>query len=180
MAYLAVSGPAPALAGVRRSLQSRLPDYMLPAALVILDSLPRTPNGKIDRRRLPRPQSPRPDLEPGYVTPASDTERSIARVWSEVLGLSGVGAEDNFFELGGTSLAFAEVHAGLRRELGAELSVVALFRYPDIRSLGGHLARRGAAAGLGDPAQARISARRAAIARRSRLPRSAAQGGRSA
>jgi len=97
-----------AVSELRRFLQERLPDYMLPAAFVTLAALPLTPSGKIDRRALPAPGTARPDLEGVFVTPRSLLEEVLAAIWADVLGLERVGVIDNFFELG----AFPACHSG--------------------------------------------------------------------
>lgn len=152
---------APTLPEIRRGLQAWLPEYMLPSALVVLDSLPRLPGGKLDRSLLPEPESPRPELGPGYLMAGTPGERTIAQIWSDVLGIEHVGIRDNFFDLGGNSLAIAEVHSRLQG-LGAKLSVVDLFRYPDIQSLAQQMESATQAKG-----SSRVEARRAAMARRS-------------
>jgi amino acid adenylation domain-containing protein len=153
--------PGPALLDVRRQLRAQLPEYMLPAALVLVDRLPRTPNGKLDRRALPAPQAAEP--EPGFEPPTTPTEQAVARIWGDVLNLSRVGATHNFFDLGGSSLSLVRVQVALRHQLAAAVSVVDLFRFPDVRSLAAHLDGS-------DPARAaverRISLRRQLIARR--------------
>jgi amino acid adenylation domain-containing protein len=162
VAYV-VAGPA---AGGPRALQerlrARLPDYMVPQAVVTLDALPLTPNGKVDRAALPPPQA---QVGEGG-EPRGELERRIAAVWREVLGVEAVGVNDNFFESGGHSLLLATLHQKLEAALGRELALVDLFRSPTIRSFAAlvgqpnsepHAARRG---------EDRGSARRAAVARR--------------
>ncbi|MFJ3300450.1 amino acid adenylation domain-containing protein [Streptomyces bacillaris] len=116
------SGPGPAApeaasalspAGVRAALGARLPAYLVPNSVVVLDALPLTPNGKLDRRALPAPDR-RPDLGGGYVAPRTDAEELVAEVWAEVLGLDRVGALDDFFDLGGHSLLATRVLARIR------------------------------------------------------------------
>ncbi|MBV9787370.1 MAG: amino acid adenylation domain-containing protein, partial [Chloroflexi bacterium] len=91
-------------AELRRYLQRRLPEYMIPAVFVPLDALPLTPSGKIDRKALPAVDGARPTLEESYVAPRTPVEEVLARIWAEVLGLDRVGMDDNFFDLGGHSL----------------------------------------------------------------------------
>ncbi|HEC83828.1 MAG TPA: acyltransferase domain-containing protein, partial [Thioploca sp.] len=124
---------------LRRYLRKHLPDYMVPAAFVILDEMPLTPNGKVNRRALPTPERTRPALSTKLAMPRSETEQAIAKVWKDVLQLEVVGAQDNFFELGGNSLHLTQVHNQLTDLFGAELSVVRLFQYPTIQSLAQHL-----------------------------------------
>jgi amino acid adenylation domain-containing protein len=125
---------------LRQYLQERVPDYMVPAVFVMLESLPLMPNGKIDRRALPVPDDARPELRQAYVEPGSSLERTIWSIWREVLPIERIGANDNFFELGGHSLRLAVVHSKLVQALSRELSIMDLFQYPTIHSLARHLA----------------------------------------
>ncbi len=126
--------PAPTDDELRRFLKEKLPDYMVPAAFVMLDALPLTPNGKVNRCALPIPEQPA-ETRPAYMPPQSEAERMIARVWCDVLQMDKVGIRDNFFDLGGHSLLMARVHRRLRESLGRDLTMVELFQYPTISSL---------------------------------------------
>ncbi|HEX9940915.1 MAG TPA: amino acid adenylation domain-containing protein, partial [Thermoanaerobaculia bacterium] len=145
VAYVVPQGePAPLLPSaseLQDFLRQRLPEYMVPPAWVELAKLPVTPNGKLDRRALPEPESVRPAAAASYVAPHTDVERAIAEIWQEVLQLESVGIHDKFFHLGGHSLLLVRVHARLRERFGQELSMMDLFRYPDISSLAQHLTR---------------------------------------
>jgi acyl carrier protein len=114
---------------------------MVPPAWMELEKLPVTPNGKLDRKALPEPELARPDLADSYVAPRDEAEQAIAEIWQEVLGLERVGVHDKFFHLGGHSLLLVRVHARLQERFGRELSMMDLFRYPDIGSLAQHLSR---------------------------------------
>jgi acyl-coenzyme A synthetase/AMP-(fatty) acid ligase len=129
------AGAAPGPAELRRWLLERLPEHMLPGALVTMAALPRTPNGKVDRAALPAPDRTRPADGGDYVAPDTWLERALAGIWREVLRLGAVGAHDNFFDLGGTSLAVAEVQGRIREVLGRELRIVDLFTYPNVAAL---------------------------------------------
>ncbi|MQA18412.1 non-ribosomal peptide synthetase [Rugamonas rivuli] len=119
-------------ATLRHRLAAQLPDYMVPAAIVMLDSLPLTPNGKIDRKALPLPTQERREV----VEPSTDLERQLVAIWQEVLQLQQVGTADNFFELGGDSLSALRVLTMLDKRLPDHgLGIVDLFNYPDIASL---------------------------------------------
>jgi len=109
-----------------------LPDYMIPSAFVILDRLPLTPSGKVDIDALPRPDATRPDLVESYVPPQTSTERGMAAIWREVLGLEQVGRHDDFFELGGHSLLAMRVISRVRRAFRVEVSVRSLFDMPTV------------------------------------------------
>ncbi|MFC4159172.1 amino acid adenylation domain-containing protein [Chitinimonas lacunae] len=129
---------------LRSRLRERLPGYMVPAAWVVLERFPLTPNGKVDRKALPAPEGSRP-REAAYVAPEDATETLLGRIWAEVLGVAQVGVHDNFFDSGGSSLSLIKVRSRIREALGVELSIVELFRYPTIRSLAQSLSQPAAA-----------------------------------
>ncbi|MBD2611727.1 amino acid adenylation domain-containing protein [Nostoc punctiforme FACHB-252] len=125
---------------LRRFLQNKLLDHMLPTAFMILEAFPLTSNGKVDRRALPMPDALRPELEVAYVVPQTEVEKTIASVWQKALNLEKIGIHDNFFEIGGHSLLLVTVHSQLQEILNnAELSTLDLFRYPTINSLAEYL-----------------------------------------
>ena len=126
---------------LRHFLKQQLPDYMMPAAIVVLNQMPMTPNGKVDRLALPTPDKSRPKLEESLVMPRSETEKLIARVWQDVLQLEEVGIYDNFFELGGNSLLLIQVHKKIIEIFGSGLPTVALFQYLTIYALAQHLSQ---------------------------------------
>ncbi len=142
-------------------LRERLPDYMVPGALVALPALPLTANGKVDRALLPAPDRSRPSLASAYSAPRSELERTITAVWQEELKVETVGVDDNFFDLGGHSLRMARVHARLKEALGREVSLIELFQYPTVSSLARHLSGGAGMAGAeaAAPAVARASRR---------------------
>ncbi|MEH1968903.1 non-ribosomal peptide synthetase [Nostoc sp.] len=124
---------------LRRFLQKKLLDHMVPTAFMILEALPLTSNGKVDRQALPMPDVLRPELEVAYVIPQTEVEKTIASVWQKALNLEKIGIHDNFFEIGGHSLLLVTVHSQLQEILKAELSTLDLFRYPTIHSLAEYL-----------------------------------------
>ncbi|HVR98125.1 MAG TPA: amino acid adenylation domain-containing protein [Thermoanaerobaculia bacterium] len=132
VAYVVAEGEVPPVAELCDHLGARLPGYMVPAAFVPLAELPRTPNGKLDRRALPDPE---PAAQTAQRAPASELERAIAEVWQEVLGLDKVDARANFFDLGGHSLLMVRVHHRLRQVLGRDLSMVEMFKHPTVEAL---------------------------------------------
>ncbi|QDU86877.1 Chondramide synthase cmdD [Pirellulimonas nuda] len=115
---------------LRAALAKTLPQYMIPGAFVVLDELPRTTNGKIDRDALPPPPSGRPAWATGYVAPRSDEERTVAKVWEGLLGFAPIGAEDDFFALGGHSMLAVQAMSELEKRTGARLPLAALFQQP--------------------------------------------------
>ncbi|MBE9120378.1 amino acid adenylation domain-containing protein [Tychonema sp. LEGE 07199] len=119
--------PAPSSSELRRFLATKLPDYMVPWAFVMLKSLPLTPNGKIDRRSLPEPDEMRPELTENFVAPRTNIEEVLAAIWAEVLKLEKVGIYDNFFELGGHSLLATQVISRVRQAFQVELPLHRLF-----------------------------------------------------
>ncbi len=130
---------------LRTWLAGKLPEYMVPSAFVLLEALPLSPNGKLDRRALPAPGRSR--AEAAALPPRNAVEGAIAQVWRRVLRLEAVGVEDNFFDLGGHSLLVIEVQRELRQRFPErDLSVVDLFKYPTIAALAAHVAGESAAA----------------------------------
>jgi amino acid adenylation domain-containing protein len=132
-------GERPTSGELCRFLENSLPTYMVPAAFVMLKSLPLTSNGKINRRELLAMEIHRPELEVPCVLPSSALERAIADVWKAVLDLDRVGVHDNFFDLGGNSLLAVQVHSELQEVFEREMAMVHLFQYPTISSLAKHL-----------------------------------------
>ncbi|MEV4112477.1 amino acid adenylation domain-containing protein [Nonomuraea sp. NPDC049695] len=132
--------PVPAAGELRAWLGERLPGYMVPDLVVFLDELPLSTSGKVDRSRLPDPPLTRPDLDRPYVAPETATERRLAEVWAEVLGLTRIGTQDNFFDLGGNSIRLLAVLAALReRGHDGGLKLVDLFRHPTVAALAARL-----------------------------------------
>jgi hypothetical protein len=127
----------------------------VPSALVFLDALPLSPNGKVDRKALPAYKPETPETETTFVAPANEIERLIADVWREVLGLERVGVRDRFFDLGGNSIQIVRVHARLRDVLGRDVPLIELFNQPTIRSLADSLARFAPEGGMGAGARDR-------------------------
>jgi amino acid adenylation domain-containing protein len=110
VAYIVPAGPhRPQVQMLRRRLADQLPDYMVPALFVMLEALPHTPTGKVDRRALPPPDGMRPELDTPYVAPQTPVEVQLAAIWADVLGLDRVGVSDRFLELGGDSLLATRV-----------------------------------------------------------------------
>lgn len=137
VAYLAPqNGATPSAPQVSLLLKKRLPDYMLPSEYVVVAELPRTLNGKIDRNALPAPGS---DHAPATVSPGqaprTETEKALAAIWKEVLGLENLGVRDDFFDLGGHSLLAVKMFAKISNVLGVELSLNTLFESPTIEQL---------------------------------------------
>ncbi|MEG5038375.1 MULTISPECIES: amino acid adenylation domain-containing protein [unclassified Microcoleus] len=118
---------APTHKEIRNFLTSKLPEYMVPSAFVILKSLPLTSNGKVDRRALPAPDEMRPELTGNFVAPRTNIEEVLAAIWAEVLKLEKVGIYDNFFELGGHSLLATQVISRVRQAFQVELPLHRLF-----------------------------------------------------
>ncbi|MER7899336.1 phosphopantetheine-binding protein, partial [Streptomyces sp. NPDC096046] len=130
---------------LRRHLQSRLPASMIPRHFLVLDAWPLSANGKLDRKALPKPGTGRETGTAVYVAPRTDTERAIATVWSDILGVVRVGALDNFFDLGGHSLLATKVAARIGDLCSAEVRLGAFFQHPTVAELAAHIDQEAAA-----------------------------------
>ncbi|WP_232463571.1 non-ribosomal peptide synthetase [Tumebacillus avium] len=121
-------------------LKAKLPGYMVPAAILVLDSMPLNPNGKVDRKLLPEPDWSREEAD--FVAPRGMMEQIVADVWAQVFGLERIGATDHFFELGGHSLLATQVISRLRRLLSVELTQRCLFEAPTVELLAKRIRER--------------------------------------
>ncbi|HYP40297.1 MAG TPA: amino acid adenylation domain-containing protein [Chloroflexia bacterium] len=158
-----------AIGEIRAFLKERVPDYMLPSQFVVLESLPLSPNGKVERRALPAPPVLRMAPESGYVAPVTGLERSLAGVWKEVLSVEKVGVHDNFFDLGGHSLLMAQVRGRLQEVLARDVPMLDLFRYPTISSLAKYLSQEQSKPPSFEAARERVRKQEEAVNRRKRL-----------
>ncbi|HHG4437423.1 TPA: amino acid adenylation domain-containing protein, partial [Pseudomonas aeruginosa] len=113
---------------IRTALRASLPDYMVPSHLLFLERMPLSPNGKLDRRALPKPDAGLTQRD--HMAPASALEKDVAAIWGELLGVERVGLTDNFFELGGHSLLATRLVSRIRQDLGIEVSLKSLFEQP--------------------------------------------------
>jgi amino acid adenylation domain-containing protein len=128
-----VTGAPIIAAEIKHALGQRLPDYMVPAAVVRLQALPLLPNGKIDRKALPRPESAAAGPTSG--APRTPTEKKLHDIWSDVLGQPQIGVADNFFDLGGHSLLAMQVVSRLRAQLQVEIPLREMFNHPTLAAL---------------------------------------------
>ncbi|WP_329183135.1 MULTISPECIES: amino acid adenylation domain-containing protein [unclassified Streptomyces] len=119
---------------LRAHLRQQLPDYMVPSTYVTLDQLPLTPNGKVDTKALPAPGSERPELGNAYTAPRTDTERILAAIWVDILGIETVGVHDNFFALGGQSISAVRMVSRIR-EAGLPIALQQIMRHPTVAGL---------------------------------------------
>jgi non-ribosomal peptide synthetase component E (peptide arylation enzyme)/aryl carrier-like protein len=120
---------------LREALAAKLPDYMIPAAYVFLDTFPLTPNRKVDRKALPVPKASAATRSANYVPPRTNSEKQVAAIWELLLNSQNVGVTENFFDLGGHSLLVIRLQARLRQQFGWEPSLIELFQYPTIASI---------------------------------------------
>jgi amino acid adenylation domain-containing protein len=134
-----VTGDTVDASALRSDLRVDLPDYMVPTHVVVLDRFPLTPNGKIDRKALPRPGAERRTDSSRDTAPFTETEQALARIWEEVLGTDGIGVTENFFDLGGHSLKVTRLVALIEQRLGVTAPLAAVFRCPTVRDLARYL-----------------------------------------
>ncbi|MCU0673549.1 MAG: LLM class flavin-dependent oxidoreductase [Myxococcota bacterium] len=152
---------------LKKHLGASLPDYMVPSHFVVLDAFPLTPNAKVDRKKLPRPDEVKVARQAEHVAPESDAEQKIADVWKNVLGVAAVGSKDHFFDLGGHSLLAVQAHRELKAKFpNATIAITDIFRFPVLADLARHLeGEDGGEEELGKAA-ARAAARRELMRRR--------------
>jgi len=173
LAAWVAAGPAAALDGaaLRRALEGSLPRHLVPTAWHLVDRLPLSPNGKVDRQALlaGNAAAGAAAARPSPAPPRTRLERSIAEVWCRVLGVDEVGVDDSFFEVGGHSLLMLRVYEELR-EIAADVPLIDLFRYPTVAALAEHLSR-----GSSEPPAAFAAARQRAARQRARRRQPEAQ-----
>jgi acyl carrier protein len=144
IAYVVADSTQPGSEVLRRALTDKLPGYMIPQTFVFLESLPQTPNKKIDRRALPVPCGP--ELSGAVMTlPQDDTQRAVAGIWRDALSIDRIDIDSNFIDLGGHSLLSVKVQIELKRRLHKTISLVDVFRNPTIRGLAAFLDKAQAA-----------------------------------
>jgi amino acid adenylation domain-containing protein len=144
VAYLAArSGQVLEAGDLRNFGKEKLPQYMMPAAFVVLQSLPLTPNGKVDRKALPAPEKADAGADAPYLPPQTELERIVTDIWQHVLQIEHVGLNDNFFDLGGHSLLMIQVQGKLRAALKRNISITDLFKYPNVSDLVAYLGEKG-------------------------------------
>jgi amino acid adenylation domain-containing protein len=128
---------------LRGFLQQKLPDHMVPSVFVVLESLPLSPSGKVDRRALPSTNGFKPNSAKGFAAPGDELELKLTRLWKRVLGIDSIGVNDNFFELGGHSLLAVRLFALIERSFGKNLPLATLFSAPTVKQLAGALRDEG-------------------------------------
>ena len=140
VAYLVPSREqVPTTSDLRSYLKQKLPRYMVPSAFVLLEAMPKTPNGKVDKRALPAPKATDVAETQEYVAPADELQTQLTRIWETVLDKKPVGIRDNFFELGGHSLLAARLMHRIEQQLGERLPLAVLLQSPTIEQLAGLL-----------------------------------------
>jgi natural product biosynthesis luciferase-like monooxygenase protein len=166
VAYVVPRGAAPPDAEeLRRLARQRLPDYMVPSAVVALPAMPMTPNGKLDRKALPALGAEAARPARSFTAARNDVERGIAAIWASVLGVPEVGIDDNFFDLGGHSLLLAQIHAQVRARFRSDLPLVKLIEHPTVGALARYLSEAAPAASATQLAQDRARQQMEALRR---------------
>ncbi len=130
------------LADVRHLLEEQLPEFMMPSAFIMLDALPLTPSGKVDRKALPRPDQAQPQRETAFVAPRTPLEEDLVNIWRDLLGIEQIGIHDNFFELGGHSLLLTRLASRIHRTFGVEVPLRVLFNTPTVVDMATAIAAR--------------------------------------
>jgi aspartate racemase len=134
---------APTGSELRAYLKQKLPDYMVPSAFVLLEAMPKTPNGKVDRRGMPAPKPADFATANEYIAPTDDLEKQLIKIWAVVLGKDSIGIRDNFFDLGGHSLLAARLMHRIEQTLGQRLPLAALLQAPTVEQFAKQLRQEG-------------------------------------
>lgn len=127
---------------IRKSLQQKLPDYMMPSQFAVLEKLPLTPVGKVDRNALPAANT-LAEPERNFAAPGDELELKLAKIWEKILKVQSVGIDDNFFDLGGHSLLAVKLFAQIEKSFGKNLPLATLFEAPTVKQLAGVLRKQG-------------------------------------
>ena len=135
VAYIVSGKFQPSITSLRESIASKLPDYMIPSAFVILSQLPLTANGKVNRRALPAPDISNFNQSDNFIAPRDRIEQKLAEIWSEILDINPIGVKDNFFELGGHSLLAINLMAKIQRRFDKQLALSTLFTNRTVEDL---------------------------------------------
>ncbi|MBI5815644.1 MAG: amino acid adenylation domain-containing protein [Nitrospinae bacterium] len=143
VAYITSANGALDVLRIKEYLGGKLPSFMVPSAIVTLDAMPLSPNGKLDKKALPAPDMDTLRGENEYTPPSNEMETLIASVWGGLLNMEKVGARDNFFDMGGHSLLMARAHAALQEKMARNFSIVEMYKNPTIESLAAALAGNG-------------------------------------
>jgi natural product biosynthesis luciferase-like monooxygenase protein/amino acid adenylation domain-containing protein len=125
----------PTVSDLRKFLSEKLPDYMVPSVFALLDEMPMTPNGKVDRHALPEPEQLRIQAEDSYEAPRNTVEEALAEIWAEVLGIERVGIHDNFFNLGGHSLLVTKLNSRVKERFQVKIALRSMFQSPTVATL---------------------------------------------
>nr|AYN44351.1 nonribosomal peptide synthetase [Cloning vector H69C977B_s23] len=144
VAYVVPAGPVDAHA-IRDHARKRLPEFMVPSEIILMEELPLTSSGKVDKKRLPPPRLEEHEARASFEAPRTPTEQTLAALWEELLERRPIGTGDNFFQLGGHSLLAAQVMSRVRRAFGVEVPLSAIFEQPTLAALASVIAAKEAA-----------------------------------
>ena len=136
VAYVVSSNGAPNISKVRSFMRKELPEHMVPSAFVVMENLPMTTSGKVDRLSLPRPLEVRPELDTAYTPPRTQVEGELVAIWSELLRTEQIGVDDNFFDLGGHSLMATQLLSRVRLHFDVDVVLQEFFKSPTIAEMG--------------------------------------------
>jgi natural product biosynthesis luciferase-like monooxygenase protein len=169
VAYLRYKAAAVPERELADHVRAALPDFMVPVHFVKMDAFPLTPNAKVDRKALPRPNDIKHEVRPiEFIIPANEVQHRIADTFKRVLGVERVGALDNFFQLGGHSLLAVQVHRDLKQNVAPQLTITDIYRFPTVSGLAAHIQGGGQANEQLSKIASRAAMRRGAMgARRS-------------